>query len=361
MLKKELFKAKFFDKAMLSRDVFKKDINVYRRYAWAGASFSAAMSIAFLMQQSEPSYAGQVLPHDALSRVPKTLKVVRAPVDQGETLQGVETLSAIPSLPQERPRQADLPTQPVILLVSRDVPVGALPQEEDVPLLSCDASLTAEPAAAAMVDLTLTASCLPGERVTIHHGGLKFTEVLGPDGSLKLSVPALAEQAMFVVAFANGDGATARTEVSSLPFYDRVAVQWKGETGLQIHALEYGAEYGEDGHVWRGSPNDLTAAASGEGGFITRLGNAATAESQMIEVYTFPTATAREDGQIAISLETEVSARNCGREIEATSLTLQGEREAIVQDLSMAVPGCDAMGEFLVLKNLFEDLTIARK
>lgn len=361
MFKKEMFKKDFFKNKKLNKDLFKKDINVYRRYAWAGASFSAAISIGFLMQQSEPGYAGQVLPHTSLAMVPDAVKPASAPADQSLMLEGVETLSAIPSLPQELSPQVDLPTQPVILLVSRDIPVGALPQEEATPLLNCDASLTAEPVAAAMVDLTLSAPCLSGERVTIHHGGLKFTEVLGPDGSLKLTVPALAEQAMFVVAFTNGDGAVARAEVSSLPFYDRVAVQWKGEAGLQIHALEYGAGYGEEGHVWQGAPRDLTSVASGEGGFVTRLGRADVAEALMVEFYTFPTATAREGGTVILSLEAEVSAANCGRDVAATTVALRGEDEARVQDLTLAVPDCDATGEFLVLKNLFEDLTIARK
>ena len=55
-----------------------------------------------------------------------------------------------------------LPAEPVILLVSRDLPVGALPQEEATPQLNCEAALTAEPTAAAMVNLTLTAPVLRG-------------------------------------------------------------------------------------------------------------------------------------------------------------------------------------------------------
>ncbi|WP_127112981.1 translocase [Shimia sediminis] len=361
MFSKDMFKKGILKKENLGEGLFKKDINVYRRYAWAGASFSAAMSIAFLMQQSEASYAGQVLVRDTVVINPDDVIKASLPAGQMDGLQGVETLSTLPSLPQELSHQSTLPTQPVILLVSRDIPVGVLPQEEASPLLNCDATLTAEPVAAAMVDLTLSAPCLSGERVTIHHGGLKFTEVLGLDGTLNVSVPALAEHAMFVVAFTNGDGAVARADVSSLPFYDRVAVQWMGETGLQLHALEYGASYGEDGHVWQGTPRDLTAVAAGEGGFITRLGNQDAPEPLMVEVYTFPTATAREGGQISISLEAEVSSVNCGRDISATSLELQGEADARVQDLTLAMPDCDAKGEFLVLKNLFEDLTIARK
>ncbi|WP_299349003.1 translocase [uncultured Shimia sp.] len=337
----------------------KKDINVCRRYALAGATLSVAISIGFLMQQSEPGYAGQTLPQPIVADVPDAVVSAKYAGNTETALSNVEDLSALPSFPQELTPQADLPAQPVVLLVSTDTPVGALPQEEAAPLLNCEATLTAEPVAGAMVDLTLSAPCMSGERVTIHHGGLKFTELLGDDGGLTLTVPALAEQAMFVVAFTNGDGAVARTEVSSLPFYDRVAVQWSGDTGLQIHAREFGAAYGTEGHVWQDAPRDVTAVAGGYGGFLTQLGNSDLAEPTLAEVYTFPTGTAQSVGQIALSLEAEVDLGNCDRDVAATSFELKGEGELQVRDLVLSMPTCDATGEFLVLKNLFEDLTIA--
>ena len=341
--------------------MYKKDINVYRRYAMAGATFSAAISIGFLMQQSEPGYAGQVIAQPAAAPAPDGM--IAASLPQSGVTPHAEPgdLVSLPHLPKDKSKQAALPMQPVILLVSRDTPSAILPQEEATPLLNCNAKLTAEPSAGAMVDLFLTAPCLAGERLTIHHGGLRFTEILGDDGSLTLSVPALAEQASFVVAFANGDGAVARTEVDSLPFYDRVAVQWSGETGLQIHAREFGADYGGEGHVWHGAPRDVTAVAGGQGGFMTRLGNDEVPDPMMVEVYTFPTSASRDEGQVAISLEAEVGETNCDREIAATAYELKGGGQARVQDLTMSLPGCEAIGEFLVLKNLLEDLTIARK
>lgn len=341
--------------------MYKKDINVYRRYAMAGATFSAAISIGFLMQQSEPGYAGQVVEQPAVAQVPSGVVKARLPREGVLPPEQQNDVAKLPHLPQDLPRRADLPMQPVVLLVSRDAPSAILPKEETAPLLNCDATLIAEPSAAAMVDLFLSAPCLAGERVTVHHGGLKFSEILGDDGSLSVSVPAFAEQASFVVAFANGDGAVARTEVSSLPFYDRVAVQWSGDTGLQIHAREFDAAYGSEGHVWYGAPRDVSAVAGGQGGFLTRLGNSSLAEPTMVEVYTFPTGTSGVEGQVAISLEAEVSATTCDREIAATAFELKSDGKAKVQDLTMTLPGCDAVGEFLVLKNLLEDLTIARK
>lgn len=339
--------------------MIKKNINVYRRYALAGATFSVAISIGFLMQSSEPGYAGHSPATPSALPVPDGVVKASLSPTQPRNLSDSDRLAALPIPPQDMTPKAELPTEPVILLVSKDMPVGALPQEEDTPLLNCDAELKATPAAAAMVDLTLSAPCLTGERVTIHHNGLKFTEIVGDDGALHLTVPALVEQAMFVVAFTNGDGAVARTEVSSLAFYDRVAVQWTGDSGLQLHAREYGADYGTDGHVWWGHPRDITAIVDGQGGFMTRLGNAALPEASMVEVYTFPSGTSQTEGSIVISLEAEVTETNCSNPVAAKTFEILDSGELRVQEISMSLPDCDATGEFLVLKNLLEDLTIA--
>lgn len=336
-----------------------KNINVYRRYALAGATFSMAISIGFLMQTSEPSYAAQFQPK--AKTLAMTSNVTQASLT-GEADARPEqdgAPSAIPVPPQDAVAHESLPTQPVILLVSRDLPVGAMPQEENTPLLNCKASLVAEAGAAAMVNLTLSAPCLSGDRVTIHHSGLKFTEIVGGDGDLSVMVPAMSEKAVFVVAFTNGDGAVAQTNVESLAFYDRVAVQWKGKSGIELHAREFGADYGTDGHVWRGGPRDILAVGGGEGGFLTQLGNTDVIDALMAEVYTFPSGTAQTEGKVLLSLEAEVTAENCDTAVSAQTLEVLPDGELRVHEMEMNIPGCDATGEFLVLKNLLEDLTVA--
>jgi hypothetical protein len=79
----------------------------------------------------------------------------------------------------------------------------------------------------------------------------------------------------------------------------------------------------------------------------------------MAEIYTFPTANARRGGEVTLRVEAEVSAANCGRDLEAQTIaTAPGGLK--VQDLVLAMPDCTSVGEFLVLKNLFNDLKIAR-
>jgi hypothetical protein len=241
----------------------------------------------------------------------------------------------------------------------------SMPPVPDVPEAevtgSCAVSAFAEPIAAAMVKLSMEAPCLPNERVTIHHNGMIFTETTTFNGTLDLTVPALAKDAVFVLAFSNGDGAVAQTLVEDLGEYDRSVLQWKGNAGFQIHAREFGAGYGDAGHLWESSPGAIADAVTGNGGVMARYGDVNAADPLLAEVYSFPVDANGRSGTVAMSVEAEITAANCGLEIEAQSLELLGDESIKTQNLTLDVPECDAIGGFLVLNNLLADLKIAAK
>ena len=81
----------------------------------------------------------------------------------------------------------------------------------------------------------------------------------------------------------------------------------------------------------------------------------------MAEVYTFPTGVAQQSGNVELTVEAEVTQANCGRDITAQSLEVTGSAPLRVRDLELAMPVCDAVGDFLVLKNMVNDLKIAQK
>jgi hypothetical protein len=252
--------------------------------------------------------------------------------------------------------------QPVIqTAASMDVMQPPVPQTQAqiVPAPECQITANARPIAAAMVNLTLSASCLPGERVTVHHAGMLFNQITDASGSFNITVPALTKDAVFVVAFSDGEGAVAQTTVDEIVDFDRVALQWKGDTGFGLHALEFGADYGGTGHVWSGATRDMSYAVTGEGGYISRLGDSSVPDGLLAEVYTFPARTAQVSGDVALSVETEVASNNCGLEIEAQTLQTISGKDITSRDLTLSVPDCDAAGNFLVLNNLFEDLKVA--
>lgn len=266
----------------------------------------------------------------------------------------------IPTPPEAAPQPQALPAKPVTLAALDDQPIMGLPGEEPAPSFGCEIAFSAETTAAAMVELTVSAPCMVNERFTLHHSGLMVTTATDAEGHRKLIVPALSAKPVFIATFAAGPTAMTRAEVDTLDYYDRAVVQWRGPLGPQLHALEYDAGYGDTGHVWAGTPRDLAMAARGTGGFPTRLGDDSLPGAHMAEVYTFPTGIARQAGDIDLSLEVEVTKANCGTDITAQALQKSGAARMRVRELSLAMPGCDAIGDYLVLKNLFDDLNIAR-
>lgn len=224
---------------------------------------------------------------------------------------------------------------------------------------ACEVVANARPVAAAMVNLTMAAPCYANERVTVHHNGMIFTQTTSATGTLDVKVPALAEDALFVIAFSNGEGGVAQTKIEDLNDFDRIVLQWKGKTGFEIHALEFGADYGEAGHIWAGAMRDVSFAAAGHGGFMTRHGDETAADPLVAEVYTFPRSEIQKTGLVNLSVEAEVNAENCNAEIEAKTLQMHGRAEITSRDLRLSVPDCDAVGSFLVLNNLLEDLKVA--
>jgi hypothetical protein len=79
----------------------------------------------------------------------------------------------------------------------------------------------------------------------------------------------------------------------------------------------------------------------------------------MAEVYTFPTGISRRSGAVALTVEAEITAANCGTDIAAQSLQIVPGQPVRVLDLTMTVPGCDALGQFLVLEGVLQDIALA--
>jgi hypothetical protein len=328
-------------------------------------TLGCAVAIGFFMQNSQPLPEAAALQGMSLANADAAVldvqEIILTSADYTDdfitpTAEEAVTLAAaqeiVPPMPSELPSVQSVSVTPAPLM--RDATQPTLAQEP-----ACEIIANARAVAAAMVNLTLDASCLPGEGLTVHHSGLVFNQATDASGSFDIIVPAMAQEAVFIFAFGNGEGAVAQTNVEELSDYDRVALQWKGDTGFELHAREYGSDYGAQGHVWSGAPRDVTTAITGAGGFITRLGDLDVPDGFRAEIYTFPTGTAQIAGEVDLSVEAEVASNNCGLEIEAKTLQTHSGFEITSRDLTLSVPDCDAAGNFLVLNNLLEDLKVA--
>lgn len=225
----------------------------------------------------------------------------------------------------------------------------------------CPAVLNAASGPVAMINVTLDAPCFGNEVVTIHHEGMMFNLITDAKGHADFMVPALKEKSVILASFANGAGTMVETETSSLEFYDRVVLQWQGIAGLQMHAFEEGATYNEPGHIWNGAPRALVDSAGGKGGFLMMLGNENSPTAMMAEVYTFPTGLSGQKSDVRLTVEAEITSENCDARVAAQTLQFTAEDGLKIQDLSMKLPDCQAIGEFLVLDNLLEPVRLAQK
>ncbi len=273
-------------------------------------------------------------------------------------------LTAAVELPDDA-RIEEVPQAPVQLA---SVDPEVLPEVETVETsvtstteIDCVPNMMAAAGEAATVDVAISAPCHLSTAFTIHHQGMMFTATTNDAGVSKISVPALAEVAVLIAAFDNGDGAVATVTIPDFAEYDRAVLQWQGDTAVMLSAYENGAAFGDPSHIHGGNPGDMARISTAEGGFLMTLGDSAVEDALMAEVYTFPSAMVANSLDVMLVAEAEITAGNCGQELEAQSIQVSPTGETTALDLQMMMPDCDAVGDFLILQNMFEDLTLAAR
>lgn len=223
----------------------------------------------------------------------------------------------------------------------------------------CTPRLAVSAAPAAMIALAFAAPCHPDARVLVRHAGLAVTGRTDADGTLRLEVPALADPAEVSAIVAGGAPVSTTVAIPDLAAYERIALQWQGEDSFALNALEFGALAGQPGHVSAANPRSPAASARIGAGFLTVLGDGSVPWPLLAEVYSFPTGETTHTGTVRLFLDAGVTEATCGREMLAETLELRAGAALRRTELSLAMPGCNDAGDYLVLKNLIPDLTIA--
>lgn len=330
-----------------------------RKYLLAGGTFATAMSIGFVMQNGD-ALASRMVDDRALDQVAHQLESAALPEVPALTMPDSAQSAVL-----DRPAMdgvAARPDAPLLLAAAdpeaamTDAPANAMSEEAD-----CTVTMMAEAGPAAMANLYIHAPCSVDTSATIHHQGMMFTILTDSEGLASVVVPVLSQEAVFIAEMSDGGGAAAIVSVPDFPQYDRAVLQWQGESSMGIHALEFGAGYSERGHVWAAAARDPMAALTGEGGFLTQLGAPEADSPFLAEVYTYPSGLSPRDGQVDLSVEAQVTPINCGRAISAQSIQVSPGSAPFALDLDMTMPGCEAVGEFLVLKNMLMSLTLASR
>ncbi|WP_424943518.1 hypothetical protein [Aliiroseovarius crassostreae] len=239
------------------------------------------------------------------------------------------------------------------------VPVAPTPSSTEAPMAStqCAPTLTGSAGKMAMISLTVSAPCHANQEIEFSHEGLRFTERLDGQGGLSLDLPALASEAKIVAHLQDDTSSVIEVAVPDAVQYRRVALIWHGATGLQLHAFEEGADYGDTGHVWAEQPGDLSRVEAGIGGYTTMLGSVSSGYAA--DIYSFPAYLMRSLSGPEITIEAQVMETTCGKALEATYLRTNGKKVITQTPIEIASPGCDAVGEYLVLQDLPETMRLA--
>lgn len=179
---------------------------------------------------------------------------------------------------------------------------------------------------AANLSVTLTAPCQPNRTVVLQHGGLAVTFQTTATGALFVSLPGMDMKGDLSVRFPDGSQVSAQAPMPELANLHRVAVQWMAADRFALRS---------------DSPAVLIGTASGP-------------LPMQAEVVTLPDTAAP-----FLSIEAEVTAATCGRELLGEVLTSDG---GVVTraDLSLAMPECDGKGGFVALNNPLVETKLAQ-
>lgn len=237
--------------------------------------------------------------------------------------------------------------EPAVIIFDADAAQPETGEAGEVVLSSaCAPTLTVTPRDGAMLDVLLFAPCAKDARVILRHGGLALSAHTTKTGALSLMLPALDSAGQVSVTLKDGTlvEAVAPVEMAGLR---RFAVQWLSDDAIQLQIYEDGAAFG--------APGNVSAARPQGAGSLAVLGDASADLPLMSEIYTFPQTAI----PVQVTLEAEVTAANCGRDVLGQTLeSVDGTVKT--SDITLTMPGCEAVGDILVLNNLVGDTTLAQ-
>lgn len=295
-------------------------------FLMVGGSFAIALGAGMLMQRHEANASQHVAV--APAGLSLLIKTPRQPDRTDPPL--LRQISFNPEISSELP-----------VLTVPDLP-GALPGTETG--AHCDPILNASALPGATAALSFDAPCHPNARVVLHHKGMMFSVVTDATGAARIDVPALSTRALFMAELKDSTSAVATLTIPDMDKFNRVVVQWQGSEGFELHGRQGGASYGGAGDIWRENPMDAANESH-----LTVLGG--TGDNPFsAEIYSFPAHT-----NPVVTVEMEITPQNCGQMIAAQSLVKSGTDRLRNVDMTVTIPGCDTVGDYIILPNLLSE------
>jgi hypothetical protein len=294
--------------------------------------------------QSEPGFVAPTRPGSAL-KLAKDVTI-------SPTAPGTETQVTKPN-PVTAEAAAPVPTEPSTPEPTEEtrLVVATLPKVETRPTArtrdvsrparssaNCSVTLETGVLRGGILALEVKSKCRPDQAFVVSHEGLSFSGRTDNAGEAMMRMPVMNSMAEVDVEFADGGNRSAKTVVPGMDGFVRIGVTWEGAADLDLHALEYGAERGGDGHVWEGSPSSMRKSRRSGGGYLMTLGEENGARSQ---VYTLPLPRfADEEQRVELELDVSGGSDICGRELPFRMVRGLGQDRISVQVMSVTTESC---------------------
>ncbi|GIT92738.1 hypothetical protein JANAI62_30250 [Jannaschia pagri] len=258
-------------------------------------------------------------------------------------------------LPEDEPQSADA-SAPATSTVADGLPALTDLRETQAVLGEGDCAITVDAMslAAATIAMDISAPCDAGSRVDVVQSDLQFAIVLDEAGTATLQMPALSDEPAVAILVADRDPLSFQTEAVDVRGYHRAILYWQGSAGLELHAFEGEASYGDDGHVGPEAPRTIAHALSGNGGFLTPLGDPGIEDARLALVYTLPAGL-----DATLSIEAPVTEANCAQDIYGGTIQVGPGIPVVTQDITMTMPTCEAVGDYVMLGNLMQPIAVA--
>lgn len=235
-------------------------------------------------------------------------------------------------------------------------PAQPLNAELEAELNACSVWLVVTPAESAMLDMSIYAPCDNGGEIEVSHAGMSFNTRIGADGQLMSQIPALTQEAMITVTFADGRVQSDSTFVDDLQQHDRVVMQWAAPAEFVLHAYEFGAEYGDAGHVYAANSREPSAS---DRGFMTVLGDASLENGQRAQVYSYPVGESVHSTAIRVEVEVPITSAVCGQAVDAMAMNMHLGEDMRQHEINLVMPDCDGAGGFVILQDIMPNQAVA--
>ncbi len=172
------------------------------------------------------------------------------------------------------------------------------------------------PLSGGKTSISIDGKCRHNQTVQIEYAGLKLDKKLDENGQLALTLDCFAgDKSPINFQFEDKHKIVRKPVALDLDKVTKVAVIWKGSANLNLHAFEYMAGAGQEGHVWENNPSSFRKAMyktkqTGRGhGFISSAQTYGS-EEQKVEVYTFLNTKRQQDGVVKLALDYQLKGNN---------------------------------------------------